>query len=238
MPLDSLPPAVDRWDSLDAGKFQAEGAAVAALLAATVLIMCEQFVLVRTIEDALKRAKKEGMLCSFDMLAEGARTAADAERYEKLYAYAIETVGENKGGSGPETGHGVSVKLSALCPRFEATQETRVWAELYPRITSLALIAAEYGLNYAIDAEESDRLTLSMKLIEALANEAELGSWTGLGVVVQAYQKRGREVIARLSDLAKRCKRRLMVRLVMGAYWVSEIKRAQVAGRTDYPVFA
>ena len=206
-------------------------------VAAAVRIMGEQFVLGRTIEDALKRAKKEGMLCSFDMLGEGARTAADAERYEKLYAYAIETVGKNKGGSGPETGHGVSVKLSALCPRYEATQETRVWAELYPRIKRLALIAAKYDLNYAIDAEESDRLTLSMKLIEALANEAELGSWTGLGVVVQAYQKRGREVIARLSDLAKRSKRRLMVRLVKGAYWDSEIKRAQIAGRTDYPVF-
>jgi RHH-type proline utilization regulon transcriptional repressor/proline dehydrogenase/delta 1-pyrroline-5-carboxylate dehydrogenase len=204
---------------------------------AAVRIMGEQFVLGRTIEDALKRARKEGFLCSFDMLGEGARTAADAERYERLYAYAIETVGRQKGGSGPETGHGVSVKLSALCPRYEATQEARVWAELYPRIKRLALIAAKYDLNYAIDAEEADRLTLSMKLIDRLAREPELGDWTGLGVVVQAYQKRGREVIGRLAELSKRTGRRLMVRLVKGAYWDSEIKRAQIAGRPDYPVF-
>jgi RHH-type proline utilization regulon transcriptional repressor/proline dehydrogenase/delta 1-pyrroline-5-carboxylate dehydrogenase len=206
-------------------------------VAAAVRIMGEQFVLGRNIEAALARAKKEGFLCSFDMLGEGARTAADADRYEKLYAAAIETVGKNKGGSGPETGHGVSVKLSALSPRYEAPQEARVWAELYPRIKRLALIAAKYDLNYAIDAEEADRLTLSMKLIERLAGEPELGAWTGLGVVVQAYQKRGREVIARLADLSHRTGRRLMVRLVKGAYWDSEIKRAQVAGRTDYPVF-
>jgi RHH-type proline utilization regulon transcriptional repressor/proline dehydrogenase/delta 1-pyrroline-5-carboxylate dehydrogenase len=206
-------------------------------VAAAVRIMGEQFVLGRTIEAALTRAKKEGFLCSFDMLGEGARTAADAERYERLYAYAIETVGKAKGGSGPETGHGVSVKLSALSPRYEATQESRVWDELYPRIKRLALIAAKYDLNYAIDAEEADRLTISMKLIERLAAEPELGSWTGLGVVVQAYQKRGREVIARLADLSQRTGRRLMVRLVKGAYWDSEIKRAQIAGRTDYPVF-
>ena len=206
-------------------------------VAAAVRIMGEQFVLGRTIEDALRRARKEGFLCSFDMLGEGARTTADAERYERLYAYAIETVGRQKGGSGPETGHGVSVKLSALCPRYEATQEERVWDELYPRIKRLALIAAKYDLNYAIDAEEADRLTLSMKLIDRLAHEPELGDWTGLGVVVQAYQKRGREVIARLKDLSQRSGRRLMVRLVKGAYWDSEIKKAQIAGRPDYPVF-
>jgi RHH-type proline utilization regulon transcriptional repressor/proline dehydrogenase/delta 1-pyrroline-5-carboxylate dehydrogenase len=206
-------------------------------VAAAVRIMGEQFVLGRTIEAALDRARKEGFLCSFDMLGEGARTAADAERYEELYAYAIETVGKRKGGSGPETGHGVSVKLSALSPRYEATQEARVWSELYPRIKRLALIAAKYDLNYAIDAEEADRLAVSMKLIERLAREPELGAWTGLGVVVQAYQKRGREVIARLGELSKRTGRRLMVRLVKGAYWDSEIKRAQIAGRPDYPVF-
>ncbi|HWE46785.1 MAG TPA: bifunctional proline dehydrogenase/L-glutamate gamma-semialdehyde dehydrogenase PutA, partial [Caulobacteraceae bacterium] len=206
-------------------------------VAAAVRIMGEQFVLGRNIEAALVRARNEGFLCSFDMLGEGARTAADAERYENLYAYAIETVGKNRAGTGPETGHGVSVKLSALSPRYEATQEARVWDELYPRIKRLALIAAKYDLNYAIDAEEADRLTISMKLIEKLAAEPELGSWTGLGVVVQAYQKRGREVIARLKDLSKRTGRRLMVRLVKGAYWDSEIKRAQIAGRDDYPVF-
>ena len=221
-------------------------------VAAAVKIMGEQFVLGRTIEDALKRAKREGFLCSFDMLGEGARTAADAERYEALYAHAIATVGASKatgrgadrengseGGpeSGPERGHGVSVKLSALSPRYDATQEARVWDELYPRIKRLAVIAAKGDLNYAIDAEEADRLTLSLKLIERLAFEPELAGWTGLGVVVQAYQKRGLEVIEALADLAHRSGRRLMVRLVKGAYWDSEIKRAQVAGRPDYPVF-
>ncbi len=206
-------------------------------VAAAVKIMGEQFVLGRTIGDALKRAAKEGMLCSFDMLGEGARTADDAERYAAIYAAAIEAVGKAAGGAGPEAGHGVSVKLSALCPRYEAAQELRVWDELYPRLKALALIAARHNLNLAIDAEEADRLVLSLKLIERLAHEAELGTWQGLGVVVQAYQKRGLAVIEGLAELARRSKRRIMVRLVKGAYWDSEIKRAQVAGMPDYPVF-
>lgn len=206
-------------------------------VAAAVRMMGEQFVLGRTIEAALGRARKEGFLCSFDMLGEGARTATDAVRYERIYADAIEKVGQAKGGNGPEDGHGVSVKLSALCPRYEAVQEARVWTELYPRMKRLALIAASYDLNFAIDAEEADRLVLSLKLIERLAREPELGSWTGLGVVVQAYQKRGLGVIERLAALSRSTGRRLMVRLVKGAYWDSEIKRAQVAGRPDYPVF-
>ncbi|HET8612897.1 MAG TPA: proline dehydrogenase family protein, partial [Sphingomonas sp.] len=205
---------------------------------AAVKMMGEQFVLGRTIEGALKRAKKEGYLCSFDMLGEGARTEADAERYERIYADAIETVGRARApGLSPEDGHGVSVKLSALSPRYEATQEARVREELYPRVKRLALIAARHNLNFAIDAEEADRLIISLKLIDRLAREAELGDWTGLGVVVQAYQKRGRAVIAGLEALAASTGRRLMVRLVKGAYWDSEIKRAQVAGRPDYPVF-
>jgi RHH-type proline utilization regulon transcriptional repressor/proline dehydrogenase/delta 1-pyrroline-5-carboxylate dehydrogenase len=204
---------------------------------AAVRMMGEQFVLGRTIGDALGRAKKENYLCSFDMLGEGARTAADAERYEHIYAAAIEAVGKASGGAGPELGHGISVKLSALSPRYEAVQEARAWAELYPRIKRLALIAARHDLNFAIDAEEADRLVLSLKLIDRLAHEAELGEWTGLGVVVQAYQKRGPAVIAALAKLATDSGRRIMVRLVKGAYWDSEIKRAQVAGRPDYPVY-
>jgi RHH-type transcriptional regulator, proline utilization regulon repressor / proline dehydrogenase / delta 1-pyrroline-5-carboxylate dehydrogenase len=206
-------------------------------VAAAVRIMGEQFVLGRTIADALKRAGKEGMLCSFDMLGEGARTAEDAARYAETYAAAIEAVGQAAKGAGPEEGHGVSVKLSALCPRYEAVQEARVWDELYPRLKALALIAARHDLNLAIDAEEADRLVLSLKLVERLAFEPELGSWTGLGVVVQAYQKRGPAVIAALAELARRSGRRIMVRLVKGAYWDSEIKRAQVAGTPDYPVY-
>lgn len=205
---------------------------------AAVRMMGEQFVLGRNIDAALTRAKKEGYICSFDMLGEGARTAVDAERYEKIYAQAIRAVGKARmPGTAPEEGHGVSVKLSALSPRYEAVQEARVWEELYPRIKRLALIAAHHNMNFAIDAEEADRLVLSLKLIDRLAREPELGEWAGLGVVVQAYQKRGIAVIEALQRLAEDSGRRIMVRLVKGAYWDSEIKKAQVAGRPGYPVF-
>ncbi|WP_024355257.1 bifunctional proline dehydrogenase/L-glutamate gamma-semialdehyde dehydrogenase PutA [Brevundimonas naejangsanensis] len=206
-------------------------------VATAVKIMGEQFVVGRTIEAALKRSDRENWLCSFDMLGEGARTAADAERYEKIYADAIEAVGRTAKGEGPERGHGVSVKLSALSPRYQAVQEDRVWEELYPRILRLALIAAKYDINYTIDAEEADRLALSLKLLERLAREPALGDWQGLGLAVQAYQKRTTETVAKLAELAKSSGRRLMVRLVKGAYWDTEIKLAQVNGRTDYPVF-
>lgn len=206
-------------------------------VATAVKIMGEQFVVGRTIEAALKRSDREGWLCSFDMLGEGARTVADAERYEKIYADAIEAVGKTAKGQGPEAGHGVSVKLSALSPRYQAVQEDRVWEELYPRILRLALIAAKYDINYTIDAEEADRLALSLKLLERLAREPELGDWKGLGLAVQAYQKRTTETVQKLAELAKSSGRRLMVRLVKGAYWDTEIKLAQVNGRTDYPVF-
>ena len=202
-----------------------------------VRIMGKQFVLGQTMADALARAREEAMLCSFDMLGEGARSAADAERYEQLYAEAIEAVGVAAAGAGPERGHGVSVKLSALSPRYEAVQQHRVEAELLPRLIRLARQAARHNLNFAIDAEEADRLVLSLKLVDHLASLDDLASWQGLGVVVQAYQKRGRRVIGQLAELAQRRQRRIMVRLVKGAYWDSEIKRAQVAGRSDYPVF-
>jgi len=200
-------------------------------------IMGEQFVLGRTIEGALKRAAKEGQVCSFDMLGEGARTAADAARYEQAYADALEAVGKHSKGAGPEAGHGVSVKLSALSPRYEATHEDRVWTELYPRVKRLALIAAKHDINFTIDAEEADRLTLSLKLLDRLARDADLGAWKGLGLAVQAYQKRSVLAVARVAEIAQASGRRLMVRLVKGAYWDSEIKRAQVGGRPDYPVF-
>jgi RHH-type proline utilization regulon transcriptional repressor/proline dehydrogenase/delta 1-pyrroline-5-carboxylate dehydrogenase len=211
---------------------------IRAAVGQAIRIMGEQFVLGRTIEAAIKRAANDGDMCSFDMLGEGARTAADAERYEKSYADAILTVGKLSNGAGPEAGHGVSVKLSALTPRYEAVQEARVWDELYPRVLRLALIAAKYDINFTIDAEEADRLALSLKLLDRLSREPALGTWTGLGLAVQAYQKRCPEVIARLTALSKETGRRLMVRLVKGAYWDSEIKRAQVAGRPDYPVYS
>jgi RHH-type proline utilization regulon transcriptional repressor/proline dehydrogenase/delta 1-pyrroline-5-carboxylate dehydrogenase len=210
---------------------------IRAAVGQAIRIMGEQFVLGRTIEAAIKRAAQDGDMCSFDMLGEGARTAADAERYEKSYADAIETVGKLSNAAGPEKGHGVSVKLSALCPRYEATHEDRVWEELYPRTLRLAKIAARHNINFTIDAEEADRLALSLKLLDRLCREPELGEWQGLGLAVQAYQKRCGEVIARLAALSKDTGRRLMVRLVKGAYWDSEIKRGQVAGRPDYPVY-
>ena len=207
-------------------------------LAAAVGIMGDQFVLGSTIEAALKRAAKEGYLCSFDMLGEGARTPADAERYEHIYAAAIEAVGRARApGSTPEEGHGASVKLSALCPRYEAVRTDDVFADLYPRMKRLALIGARHNLNLAIDAEEADRLALSLKLVDRLARESELGDWTGLGVVVQAYGKRARGVIDGLERLSRDTGRRIMVRLVKGAYWDSEVKRAQIAGHPGYPVF-
>jgi RHH-type proline utilization regulon transcriptional repressor/proline dehydrogenase/delta 1-pyrroline-5-carboxylate dehydrogenase len=210
---------------------------VRAAVAQAIRIMGEQFVLGRTIEAALARARREGYLCSFDMLGEGARTAADAERYEAAYAHAIQAIGRASDGSGPEAGHGVSVKLSALSPRYEVNQGERVWSELYPRLLRLARLAAEADINLTLDAEECDRLVVSLEILERLCFEAELGGWEGLGLAVQAYQKRAPQVIGQIADLAQRSGRRLMVRLVKGAYWDSEIKRAQVAGRPDYPVY-
>ena len=129
------------------------------------------------------------------------------------------------------------MKLSALSPRYEAVKEALVWDELYPRLLRLAVMAAKADINFTLDAEEADRLVLSLKLLDRLAREKALGTWRGLGLAVQAYQKRAPEVIASLARLAKDTGRRLMVRLVKGAYWDSEIKRAQVAGYPGYPVF-
>jgi RHH-type transcriptional regulator, proline utilization regulon repressor / proline dehydrogenase / delta 1-pyrroline-5-carboxylate dehydrogenase len=206
-------------------------------VATAIGVMGDQFVLGRTIEAALKRAAREGFVCSFDMLGEGARTHADAERYEAAYLAAIAAVGRAAGGAGPEDGHGISVKLSALHPRYEATQEARVVGELYPRLLRIVCAAAEHDINLTLDAEEADRLALSLKLLERLAREPALGPWQGLGLAVQAYQKRGEAVIDAVAELARSSGRRLMVRLVKGAYWDAEIKRAQVGGRPDYPVF-
>ena len=208
---------------------------IRAAVAQAIRIMGEQFVLGRTIEDALKRAKKENYLCSFDMLGEGARTEHDAERYAKSYADAITALAKVATG-GPEADHGISVKLSALYSRYEAAKTNDVFSALYPRVKRLAVQAAKANINFTLDAEETDRLALSLKVLDRLAHESELGDWKGLGLAVQAYQKRCPEVIAALSLLAQKSGRRLMVRLVKGAYWDTEIKRAQVMGRDDYPV--
>lgn len=204
---------------------------------AAVRIMGEQFVLGSTIARASKRADADNFVCSFDMLGEGARTEADADRYEAAYAGAIMAVAAQADGKGPERGHGVSVKLSALSPRYEARLPERVISELYPRILRLAVMAADGDINLTLDAEEADRLVISLDLLDRLAREPELGAWRGLGLAVQAYQKRGLEVIDAVAGIARNSGRRLMVRLVKGAYWDSEIKRAQVAGLPGYPVF-
>ncbi len=208
---------------------------IRAAVAQAIRIMGEQFVLGRTIEDALKRAKKEGYLCSFDMLGEGARTDADAERYTQAYAGAIAALAKVTTG-GPEADHGISVKLSALYSRYEAVKTQDVFDHLYPRLKRLAVQAAKADINFTLDAEETDRLALSLKVLDQLCREPELGDWKGLGLAVQAYQKRCPSVIAALKTLAQKTGRRLMVRLVKGAYWDTEIKRAQVMGRDDYPV--
>ena len=204
---------------------------------AAVRIMGEQFVLGATISRAIRRADANGFVCSFDMLGDGARTEADADRYEAAYANAIGAVAAQSNGQGPERGHGISVKLSALSPRYEARQAERVFTELYPRILRLAVSAAAADINLTLDAEEADRLVISLEILDRLAREPHLGGWRGLGLAVQAYQKRGPDVIEAVAGIARASGRRLMVRLVKGAYWDSEIKRAQVAGLPGYPVF-
>ena len=206
-------------------------------------IMGEQFVLGRDVGAALKRGKRivsagEAAHFSFDMLGEGARTAEDAERYFSAYAHAISEVAKSKDVSiAPEDASGVSVKLSALHPRYEAVSEARVMAELYPRLLKLTEQAAAANIHLCLDAEEADRLVISLKLLERLAKEPKLQGWDGLGLAIQAYQKRCGAVIDQVVTLARSTGMRLMIRLVKGAYWDSEIKHAQVAGFPNFPVF-
>ncbi|MGF1623769.1 MAG: bifunctional proline dehydrogenase/L-glutamate gamma-semialdehyde dehydrogenase PutA [Alphaproteobacteria bacterium] len=203
-------------------------------------IMGRQFVLAETIDAALKEsraAERAGYRYSYDMLGEAAMTAADAARYHDAYATAIERVGRHATGRGPIEGPGVSIKLSALHPRYEVAQADRVMAELAPRIVGLCELARQHDIGICIDAEEADRLDLSLDLIAATAAEPALAGWEGLGLALQAYQKRAVHVVGWLAGLAETAKRRLMVRLVKGAYWDTEIKQAQVDGLAGYPVF-
>ncbi len=205
-------------------------------------ILGEQFVLGRTIGAALKRGRamiRAGACAnfSFDMLGEGARTEADAARYARAYADALDAVGAAAGGAGAHAASGLSVKLSALHPRYEARLEERVFAELYPVVLALAEQAKAAGIGFCLDAEECDRLVLSLKLLEKLAGAPSLAGWDGLGLAVQAYQTRARQSVAIVAAIGRAHGRRIMTRLVKGAYWDGEIKRAQVQGRPDYPVF-
>ncbi|MTH46600.1 trifunctional transcriptional regulator/proline dehydrogenase/L-glutamate gamma-semialdehyde dehydrogenase [Intestinirhabdus alba] len=203
-------------------------------------LMGEQFVTGETIAGALanaRRLEEKGFRYSYDMLGEAALTAADAQAYMVSYQQAIHAIGKASNGRGIYEGPGISIKLSALHPRYSRAQYDRVMKELYPRLKSLTLLARQYDIGINIDAEEADRLEISLDLLEKLCFEPELAGWNGIGFVIQAYQKRCPLVIDYLIDLATRSRRRLMIRLVKGAYWDSEIKRAQMEGLEGYPVY-
>ncbi|NIX75233.1 bifunctional proline dehydrogenase/L-glutamate gamma-semialdehyde dehydrogenase PutA [Microvirga terricola] len=203
-------------------------------------VMGDHFVLGQTIEEALKRASSsKGRLYrySFDMLGEGARTADDARRYFDSYASAIDAIGQSAGNEPLPNRPGISVKLSALHPRYEATSRERVMRELVPAVIELAQKAKGYDLNFTIDAEEADRLELSLEVIDAVLADPSLAGWSGFGLAIQGYQKRAGAVIDAIAAMAERHDQRMMVRLVKGAYWDTEVKRAQERGLDDYPVF-
>ena len=204
-------------------------------------IMGHQFVMGRSIEEALKRAKSSEhtkFRHSYDMLGEAALTAKDAERYFQAYSTAIDAIGATvEKGSSVFSAPSISVKLSALHPRYELAQHARVMRELTPKLIALAERAKKYGMGLTVDAEESERLDLSLDVIEAAYRSPTLAGWEGFGLAVQAYQKRAIKVIDWLIALAKDGKRRMPVRLVKGAYWDSEVKRAQERGLEGYPVF-
>ncbi len=202
--------------------------------------MGRQFVLGETIAGAMTRAsdlEAKGYTYSYDMLGEAARTEGDARRYHLSYSAAITAIAGAARGNDIRTNPGISVKLSALHPRYEVAKEARVMAELVPRVKALAGLARAAGLGFNIDAEEADRLALSARVIEAVLEDASLAGWDGFGVVVQAYGRRAGAMIDWLHGLATRLDRRIMVRLVKGAYWDAEVKRAQVMGLASFPVF-
>ena len=203
-------------------------------------LMGEQFVTGETIAQALANAGKlesKGFRYSYDMLGEAALTEKDAQDYMVSYQQAIHAIGKASNGRGIYEGPGISIKLSALHPRYSRAQYSRVMDELYPRLLSLVLQARQYDIGINIDAEEADRLEISLDLLEKLCFEPKLAGWNGIGFVIQAYLKRCPFVIDYLINLAERSSRRIMVRLVKGAYWDSEIKKAQVDGLEGYPVY-
>ena len=203
-------------------------------------IMGHQFVMGRSIGEAIKRSRKEGnrkYRYSFDMLGEAALTERDADRYFKAYGNAITAIGASGPFDDVFAAPSISVKLSALHPRYEAQQRERVLDELTPRLRQLALMAARERIGMTIDAEEAERLQLSLDVFDAVYSDPELNGWEGFGLVVQAYQKRAPHVIDWLAGRANEIGRRIPVRLVKGAYWDSEIKRGQELGLAGYPVF-
>ncbi|EEZ75318.1 bifunctional proline dehydrogenase/pyrroline-5-carboxylate dehydrogenase [Neisseria lactamica ATCC 23970] len=203
-------------------------------------LLGKQFVTGQTIEEALQNGKereKMGYRFSFDMLGEAAYTEEDADRYYNDYVQAIHAIGKDAAGQGVYEGNGISVKLSAIHPRYSRAQHGRVMGELLPRLKELFLLGKKYDIGINIDAEEANRLELSLDLMEALVSDPDLAGYKGIGFVVQAYQKRCPFVIDYLIDLARRNNQKLMIRLVKGAYWDSEIKWAQVDGLDGYPTY-
>ncbi len=203
-------------------------------------IMGSQYVMGRTLPEAMARGRgelPEATTFSFDMLGEGARTEEDAKRYFEAYAEAIRQIGTANRADSVMTADGISVKLSALHPRYQYSQHDAVMTELLTRIRALAVAASGYNIGLSIDAEEAARLDLSLDLFEALARDPSLRDWQGLGFVLQAYQKRAPAVARWLIALSEETGHHFMVRLVKGAYWDSEIKLAQEQGLADYPVF-
>jgi RHH-type proline utilization regulon transcriptional repressor/proline dehydrogenase/delta 1-pyrroline-5-carboxylate dehydrogenase len=206
-------------------------------------VMGKQFVMGETIEAATQRAatkEKQGYVYSYDMLGEGARTMKDAERYLQAYFDAIVCIGEvavNSGKNDPRKVPGISVKLSAIHPRYEFSHKGRVMEELVPKLKELCLKAKFYNIGLTVDAEESERLDISLDVIEAVFTDSALGNWQGFGLALQAYQKRAIHVVDWLRGLTVKTDRKMMVRLVKGAYWDSEIKNAQRDGHSDFPVF-
>lgn len=204
-------------------------------------LMAEQFVMGRTIEDALKRAAAGDQAAyrhSYDMLGEAAMTAEDAERYFKAYQDAIAAIsGYVKPGQTVFEAPGISIKLSALHPRYELAHRERVMAEMLPKVMQLAEQARDGGIGMTLDAEETERLELSLELFGAIYGDERFAGYEGIGLAVQAYQKRASHVIDWLAELSGKHGRRIMTRLVKGAYWDTEIKRAQMQGFSGYPVF-
>ena len=206
-------------------------------------IMGMQFVMGETIVAATKRAaekEQQNYVYSYDMLGEGARTMNDAERYLKSYQDAIETIGGVAIASGkndPRKAPGISVKLSAIHPLYDFNHKERVMTEIVPKLKALCLQAKKYNIGLTIDAEESERLDISLDVIEAVFSDDDLEGWNGFGIALQAYQKRAIFVVEWLRELTLRVNRKMMVRLVKGAYWDTEIKNAQKGGFVHFPVF-
>ncbi|MGN6651402.1 proline dehydrogenase family protein, partial [Trinickia sp.] len=215
-------------------------AVVRAGVAYAMRMLGKQFVTGQTIEEAIGVARgreSNGYRYTYDMLGEAALTEEDAQAYFESYRHAIEAIGEDARARGPIEGPGVSVKISGLHPRYELPQRERVLSELYPRLLALAELSMRYGIGFHLDQEESARFDLTLEMLERLCREPSLRGWNGIGLSLQAYQKRGRAVADWIIALARSTGRRINIRLVKGAYWDTEIKLAQDAGAAGYPVF-